>query len=99
MRLDFPYFIRKFLALKMYCENSLAKNSSLIFTIAEKPLFEFLKVAGSVLLKSFPKLSACTELLNCFMETDKSLFPFSEIILAEKSDFLETSENELIAIQ
>ncbi len=56
--LDFPNLIRKFLELKTYWENSLAKNSSLIFKIAENSFFESLKVVGSELLKGFTKLSA-----------------------------------------
>lgn len=79
--LAFPYLIRKFFALKMYCENAFAKNRSLIFTIAKNPLFDSLIVVGSEFVKLFPKLSACAVLLNCFIETVKSLFTFSLSVL------------------
>lgn len=77
----------------------MAKNSSLILTIAENSLFESLKVVGSELLKGFTKLSACAVLLNWFMETDKSFFSLAEFVLTEKPGFCEMSEAKLIVTQ
>jgi len=77
----------------------LARNNSLIFTIAENPLFVSFKEVGSVLLNGFTKLSASAVLLNCFMETDKSLFAFSEVVLTEKPELWEMSKTKLIATQ
>jgi hypothetical protein len=77
----------------------LAKNSSLILTIAENSLFESLKVVGSELLKGFIKLSACAVLLNWLMETDKSFFSFPEVVLTKKLDFCEISKTMLIVTQ
>lgn len=97
--LDFPYLIKKFLAEKMYWENSLAKNSSLILTMAKNPLLASFKVVGSELLKRFVKLSASAVLLNSFTVTDKSFFSFSEVVLKEKPEFWEMSVTKLIATQ
>jgi len=44
------YLIRKFFEMEIYWVNLLAKNCSLIFTIAKNSLNEFLKVNGGVLL-------------------------------------------------
>ena len=97
--LAFRKLIRKFFETEMYCENSLAKNCSVIFTIAENSFNEFLKVAGGAILKRYTELSASEELLNNFAETDKSWVPFSEQDLFMKSEFWEMPVTTIIAVQ
>lgn len=95
----FRYLIRKFFEMEMYCTNSLAKNCSVIFTIAKNSLNEFLKVGGGVLLKGFTEFSACEESLNNFIETVASFFPFPKPDLFMKSLFWEMWPSKFIAEQ
>lgn len=67
--------------------------------MAKNQLFVSFKVVGSELLNGFTRLSASEVLLNCFMETDKSLFTFPEVVLKEKPEFWEFSPIKLIARQ
>lgn len=93
------YLIRKFFEMEMYWVNSLAKNCSLIFTIAKNSLNEFLKVGGGALLKGLAELSASEELLNNSTETVESFFPFSKPDLFMKSEFCEMLPAKLIVAQ
>lgn len=65
----------------------------------ENSFFESLIIVGSILLKSFPILSACAALLSCFIETDKSLSSFSIVDLDEKPEFWEMAMALLIVKQ
>lgn len=49
----FRYLIRKFFEIEMYCTKALAKNCSVIFTIAKNSLNEFFKVVEGKLFEGF----------------------------------------------
>lgn len=57
------YLTRKFLDMKMYCENALEKKFSMIFAFAKNSFKVFFKVLGAVMFKGSAKLSAWEVLL------------------------------------
>ena len=65
----FRYLIRKFFEMEMYCTNSLAKNCSVIFTIAKNSLNEFFKVFEGALFEVFMELSTNKESVSNSIET------------------------------
>lgn len=67
--LAFRYLIRRFFEIEMYCTNLLAKNCSVIFTIAKNSLNEFLKAVEGVLFEVFIELSTNKESANNSIET------------------------------